>query len=99
MPPPYTAGGTVADLHRLLSVSAKLPPPLVYVGAGLGALNARLYAHLYPRYVSGDCTSASISGGFPRAASARLLVGFVFMAFVSCTSAADVNVWRKPICG
>ncbi|KAF0305215.1 F-box/WD repeat-containing protein 2 [Amphibalanus amphitrite] len=51
-PPAYTAGGTVADLHRLLTQVAPQPLPLVYVGAGLGALNARLYAHLYPSEVS-----------------------------------------------
>ena len=134
-PPAYTAGGTVSDLHRLLTLSARQPPPdatarqpppdatarqpppdatarqpppdatarqpppdatarqsppdatarqplppLVYVGAGLGAMNGRLYTHLYPRYVAaaglcgrrtGSCERPAVHTPLPQVCSRR----------------------------
>ena len=38
-----------SDLHRLVSLAAPQPRPLVLVGAELGGLVVRLYTHLHPQ--------------------------------------------------
>ena len=49
---PRTARVMVEELHILLEKGG-IPKPYVLVGASLGGLNARLYAHLYPEEVAG----------------------------------------------
>jgi pimeloyl-ACP methyl ester carboxylesterase len=49
---PRTARVMAEELHNLLE-KAKVPKPYVLVGASLGGLNARVYAHLYPKEVAG----------------------------------------------
>jgi pimeloyl-ACP methyl ester carboxylesterase len=51
-PRPRTARVMAEELHILLE-NAKVPKPYVLVGASLGGLNARVYAHLYPEEVAG----------------------------------------------
>jgi pimeloyl-ACP methyl ester carboxylesterase len=51
-PRPRTARVMAEELHNLLE-KAKVPKPYVLVGASLGGLNARVYAHLYPEEVAG----------------------------------------------
>lgn len=49
---PRTAEGMVEELHTLLD-RAGVPQPYILVGASLGGLNARVYAHKYPDEVAG----------------------------------------------
>jgi pimeloyl-ACP methyl ester carboxylesterase len=51
-PRPRTNQVMVEELHALLERAA-IPKPYVLVGASLGGLNARLYAHTYPDQVAG----------------------------------------------
>jgi pimeloyl-ACP methyl ester carboxylesterase len=51
-PKPRTAEVMVEELRTLLS-KAGLPGPYVLVGASTGGMNARLFAHNYPREVAG----------------------------------------------
>jgi pimeloyl-ACP methyl ester carboxylesterase len=51
-PQPRTNQVMVAELHELLERAA-FPAPYILVGASLGGLNARLYAHTYPDEVAG----------------------------------------------
>ncbi len=51
-PRPRRARVMAEELHRLLE-NAGVPKPYVLVGASLGGLNSRVYAHLYPEDVSG----------------------------------------------
>lgn len=51
-PWPGTSGQAADDLHALL-VAAKLPPPFVLVAHSYGAMNARLFTHRHPGWVSG----------------------------------------------
>ena len=51
-PTPRTCQDMVADLHNLLT-NAKLPPPYVLVGHSFGGMIMRLFAHQYPREVTG----------------------------------------------
>lgn len=50
--PPRRGTDVVEDLHRLLAAAA-VPGPYVLVGASLGGLFVRLYAHAYPDEVVG----------------------------------------------
>jgi pimeloyl-ACP methyl ester carboxylesterase len=49
---PRTARVMADELHQLLE-NAQIPKPYLLVGASLGGLNARVYAHLYPNEVAG----------------------------------------------
>ena len=51
-PRPRTARVMAEELHQLITES-DIPTPFVLVGASLGGLNARVYAHLYPEEVAG----------------------------------------------
>jgi pimeloyl-ACP methyl ester carboxylesterase len=51
-PLPRTNRAMVAELHTLLE-RASIPTPYILVGASLGGLNARLYAHTHPDEVAG----------------------------------------------
>ena len=51
-PTPRTSEDMVADLHALLE-NAHVHGPYILVGNGLGALNARVYTHIYPDDVVG----------------------------------------------
>lgn len=51
-PTPRTNQQMVEELHTLLH-KAGVPVPYILVGASLGGLNARLYAHRYPDEVAG----------------------------------------------
>jgi pimeloyl-ACP methyl ester carboxylesterase len=51
-PRPRTNPVMVAELHALLE-RAGVPAPYILVGASLGGLNARLYAHTYPEEAAG----------------------------------------------
>jgi pimeloyl-ACP methyl ester carboxylesterase len=50
--PSSTAGQAVEQLHAALA-RAKVPPPYLLVGNGLGALHSRIFAHRYPQEVAG----------------------------------------------
>jgi pimeloyl-ACP methyl ester carboxylesterase len=51
-PHPRTAKVMANELHQLLE-KAGVPKPYILVGASLGGLNARVFAHLYPDEVGG----------------------------------------------
>lgn len=49
------------DLYRLLTQSSQQEQPFVLVGAGLGGLVARFYAHLFERFVTMGTNAANVS--------------------------------------
>ncbi len=51
-PHPRTNFKMAAELHKLLR-AAEIPAPYILVGASLGGLNMKVYAHRYPQEVAG----------------------------------------------
>jgi pimeloyl-ACP methyl ester carboxylesterase len=49
---PRTAHVMAEELHQLLE-AAGIPKPYILVGASLGGLNVRVFAHIYPQEVAG----------------------------------------------